>query len=483
MGTRRQTGSVALHLVQAGLAVLATLLLGGCISAPPAPLDASQSAQRLTARSLQDPVVGEALAKAGLPAVQPGERAWTLDALTVAAWMLRPEVAVAAADISTSTAAQRIAAQLPNPTLSLGPGYLVRNANHNVSPWILTTALDFTIETGGKRGIRATQARATTQSLRWAFAETLWRTRQDVRRALLERELAQLGLTLAEQEAALRSRYADWIETEIRFGAATQPDRLVARTSLAATQAQLRTARGDLDTADANLANALGVVGENLPVAQLVTVDLDTLPDADATPQATWRGWSVLNRLSVNHALADYQVAEQELRLAVARQYPDIALGPGYSFDKGDGVINLGIGVTLPLFHGGRAQIDQALAQRQKAARQFELVQAQALGEVEAALARYRSSHAAWQQSRQAEAAAASAATAEQRRLSLGAADRGELLTAQIAASVAQRGTLDALRAAVAALSAIEDSVQRPVWPASGLTIDQNPAVCCGTGP
>jgi len=467
----------------AALAALVTLPMTGCISAPPAPLDAAQSAHQLTARSLQDPEVVEALAKAGLPAMQPGGRTWTLDALTIAAWMLRPEVAVAAADLSTSSAAQRVASELPNPSLSLGPGYVVRNANHNVSPWILTTALGFTVETGGKRGIRTAQARATTQSLRWAFAETLWRTRQDVRRTLLERELAQLAMTLAEQDATLRARYADWIDTQIRFGAATQPDRLAAQTSLAQSQAQLRTAGGDLNAADAALAAALGVVGENLPLAQLVAVDLDALPDPNATPQATWRGWSVINRLSVNHALADYQVAEQDLRMAVARQYPDIAFGPGYSFDKGDGIINLGLGVTLPLFHGERAQIDQALALRQKAARQFEVVQAQALAEIDSALVRYRASHAAWQQSRDAEAAAATAAMGAQRRLTLGAADRGELLTAQSAALVARRATLDALRTAVAALSAMEDGVQRPVWPASSLTIEQGPAACCGTRP
>ena len=43
-------------------------------------------------------------------------------------------------------------------------------------------------------------------------------------------------------------------------------------------------------------------------------------------------------------------LAEQALQLAVAKQYPDLAFGPGYTYDKGDK------GITLNLKHpDGRA--------------------------------------------------------------------------------------------------------------------------------
>ncbi len=452
-------------------ATLVAGTLAGCVSAPPAPIDPAHTAERLTTRSLDDPRIARALTSAGLPS--PQEAGWSLDSLTAAAWTLRPEVAAAAADVAAANAAQRVAGQLPNPVLSLGPAYLSHNANANVSPWVMAASLGFTIETGGKRAIRKAQARAALQVLQWQSAETLWQTRQDVRKALLEWQLAGLSLALAEQEAALRADISNWVDTEIRFGAAAQPERLTAQTGLAQAQAQLRTARGELAAAQAALAASLGVVTENLPLERVQPVALDSLPDPAATPRARWREWSVLNRLSINRALADYQVAEQELRMAVAKQYPDISFGPGYTYDKGDSVITLALGLTLPVLHTERAQINAALAARQKVATHFEVTQGQALAQVDTALARYIAAYASLEQTRKAEAAVATAVSSAQRRLNEGAADRGELLSAQLASVTARRATLDAVRSATSALELLEESVQRPVWPLSKLTVQE----------
>jgi outer membrane protein TolC len=449
------------------VALLLAAALAACISAPPAPLDPERSAERLASRSLEDPEVAQALAHAGLspPA------SWDLDALTAAAWTLRPEMAAAAADVAAGEAAMRVAEQRPNPTLSLGPGYVTHNANADVSPWVMATALGFTFEIGGKRGIRTAQARAARQVLEWQAAERLWQTRAEVRKALLDWQLDQRALELAEQEADVHARISAWVDTEVRYGAAAQPDRLTAQARLAQAQAQLRGARGDLAAAQAALAASIGLVSEKLPLERLQAATLDELPDPTATPRAHWRELSVRNRLSINHALADYEVAEQDLRMAVARQYPDIGFGPGYTYDKGDSVITLSLGLTLPLLHTERAQIDQALAARHKAATQFEVTQSQALAEVDSALARYQAGYQALLEARAAQAATARVAAGTQRRLEAGAADRGEVLAAQLATVTAQRAVLDALRTASGALGAIENSVQRPVWPPSRLTL------------
>jgi outer membrane protein TolC len=158
--------------------------------------------------------------------------------------------------------------------------------------------------------------------------------------------------------------------------------------------------------------------------------------------------------------------------MAVARQYPDINLGPGYTYDKGDSVITLSLGLTLPVLHNERAQIDQAVALRERAARQFESVQQQAVADIDTALAQYRAEYAAWIEARDADSAIAQTAESAQRRLTFGAADQGELLTARIAEVTGKRATLDALRGAISALDALEDSIQRPVWPKSQIEVD-----------
>jgi outer membrane protein, heavy metal efflux system len=454
------------------LAVLASaFLLASCmtVSPGPAPIDPVATARILTQRSLQDPEISAALARMGLSPTS----GWTLDALTVAAWSLRSDIAVAIADVSAGTSAERVAALMPNPTLSLDPSYFVTNFLQDPSPWVIATALAFPIETAGKREIRVAQAQADTETRRWRLAETLWLARTELRRSLVARGIAQQSVALAEGELTLRTAYLDWVETQIRFGLGIGADRLTAQTNLARAQAQLRTAQGELVTAEAQIATATGVAMENLPLSQLVPIAIDALPPPDATDLGTLRDWGVVNRLTVRHALADYIVTEEALRMAVARQYPDITIGPGYSFDRGDHAITLAVGFTVPLLHDERDAIAQALDVRARAAAQFQAAQSLALGEIDTASARYRAASAALADARSAEESAARAVGEVDRRLAAGAADRGEVLTVQLGLAVAQRASLDALRAVTDALGSLEDGVQRPIWPSSNLMLQR----------
>ena len=58
--------------------------------------------------------------------------------------------------------------------------------------------------------------------------------------------------------------------------------------------------------------------------------------------------------------LAEYQASQSALQLEIARQYPDVQLGPGYEFDQGDNKWMLGLGVTLPVFNQNQGAIAAA---------------------------------------------------------------------------------------------------------------------------
>ena len=79
-------------------------------------------------------------------------RSWDLESLTLAAFYFSPELDVARAQLGTARAGTRTAAQMPNPTLNVTPGY---NATTFMpSSWIPLGFLDIPIETAGKRGYR-----------------------------------------------------------------------------------------------------------------------------------------------------------------------------------------------------------------------------------------------------------------------------------------------------------------------------------------
>src|SRR5262245_20440128 len=237
---RRYHFKPAVGIFIAGTFVAGSLLLAACatVSPPPAPLDPVANAQTLKARSLEDPEIASALQRMGVSQAT----GWTLDALTVAAWNLRADIAVAVADVTVGTAAERVAGLLPNPTLTLDPAFFATNFLDDPSPWVLATALSFPIETAGKRQIRVAQAQADTEARRWRLAETLWQARSELRRAVVVRAVALQNVALSEREVGFSESYLDFIETQIRFGIGTGTERLTAQTSLARAQTQLRTA-------------------------------------------------------------------------------------------------------------------------------------------------------------------------------------------------------------------------------------------------
>src|SRR5206468_88698 len=96
----------------------------------------------------------------------------------------------------------------------------------------------------------------------------------------------------------------------------------------------------------------------------------------------------LINRLDVRRGLADYAAAEAELRLEIAKQYPDVHIGPGYQFDQGQNKYAIGVTVELPVFNQNKGPIAEALAHRRQAAAEFVRVQAQAIGQIELALIR-----------------------------------------------------------------------------------------------
>src|SRR5512139_2769924 len=99
---------------------LCAALVGSCVACqhvPPAPIDAATNAVRLSTRSLTDAAVRDALAARGIAA--PAENAWSLDQLTLAAWLLRADLATARAEVDAARAATGVEAQRRNPTVNM----------------------------------------------------------------------------------------------------------------------------------------------------------------------------------------------------------------------------------------------------------------------------------------------------------------------------------------------------------------------------
>lgn len=81
-------------------------------------------------------------------------------------------------------------------------------------------------------------------------------------------------------------------------------------------------------------------------------------------------------------ALADYEAAEQSLRLEIREQYPDLSIGPTYTLEEGFSRVGGAFGLPLPLWNRNRQAIAEAIAEREAARLRAEATVQTVLGDL-----------------------------------------------------------------------------------------------------
>ena len=431
------------------------MLLSGCMPFSSKPISPAASGAGFDARSLNSPGLRSVLQQHG---ISPEPR-WSLTQLAAAANVLNPELAVLRAKVRTAEAALQTAGESPNPVFSLKPGY--NNSAAGISPWIIEPGLDITIETGGKRDARRAAAAARVRTARLEYLAASWKTRGDVRRALLAIHTAQATRVQYQSQETAQADAARLLELRFKDGGATAQEVAVARIPLSLT----RVSKYDTELLAAKsrgqLANAVGIPASALTGAALDFLEVTILPPP-ASAKAM-RGHAITHRADILAALSDYAASEETLRLEVAKQYPDIKLGPGYKLDQTANKWTLGIGFELPLFHQHQGAIAEAEARRAEAAARFMAVQARAMGEIDIALAVYRAARG------KAEAAGSLAddvkrQTAAATRLNAdGEISRLDVTQRRVEQSAADLTREQARLSAYESAGALEDALETPV--------------------
>ena len=213
-------------------------------------------------------------------------------------------------------------------------------------------------------------------------------------------------------------------------------------------------------------------------VISVALPSIDTPPSAESfSPEEVQRN-AVLNRLDVRRSLAQYAAAEAGLQLEIAKQYPDINIGPGYTYEETHSFFTVGFSTTVPLFNRNQGPIAEAEAHRKEAAAAFLERQAQVIARSERALAVYT---AALKEMAEAESLSRFQETQlqiTQQAIRAGAGTQLGLDNVEIQSWVLGRARLDALARAQRALGELEDAVQRPLDPGGMFTITpESPAL------
>lgn len=451
--------SMKMRAVRIGIGLLLTTLVG-CASYTPRPLSPLDTAIAFEARSLDADGLKQFLMQnlrrenmAWPPA------SWDLPSLTLAALYFHTDLTVARAQWDVARAGEITAGTRPNPSLDLGPQY--NSTAVDPSPWTIGFSFNLPLETAGKRGYRIAQARHLSETARLNIAATTWQVRARVRASLLKLHAGREMLAVQEK---LLGAHAMNVRLLTRGRVAPLPNVTQARIALDQTRLAVHDAQRQAAEARAQLAAALGV-----PLDALREIDFSfeifdpfTLPAPP--PAATLRRQALQTRPEILAALAQYAATESALALAVAKQYPDIQLGPGYAWDQGDNKWSLGISFPFLLWHRNQGPIAEATARRREAAARFTALQARVTGEFDTALGGYRAALGKLD-------AAESLLSAQQRQyrtlhdMVRGEAGRFALINAELQLLAGELARLEAQVAAEQALGALEDAVERPLHP------------------
>ena len=415
---------------------LGALALGGCVSYHAAPLTAEQGAAELQGRTL-------------------GGGTWDRERLATAALKMHPDMEIARAKLATAQAAVITAGARPNPTLAFDATNISRLLG-GASPWTNGFTLDVPIETAGKRGQRVAQAQALVNAAALNLSTAGVNVVSRVRKSLFALFAAQ------QREGLLATQQADQEETvklfdaRIAAGEISRVETLQARLQFNQSRLLSRDAQKQKAEARATLAAALGVSVHALDKVTLSFAGLENLPPPPS--ERTLRRNAVVERTDVLAVLAEYAAAEAALRLEIAKQWPDLHLGPGYAFDQGQNKWTIGFNVELPLLDQHRGPIAEALAKRREAAAAFNAIQAKALGELELALASYRGALTKLDTANQLLASQEKQHRSMEALFKAGENDRLTMVSAQVELQAARLSRLDALFGAQQALNALEDA-------------------------
>jgi len=444
--------------------MLSTGLFAGCAHFQPQPLEPESTAAQLESRRLDDAGLEKFLEQnLGHELQTWPQTSWDLQSLTLAAFYFHPSLEVARDEWLVAQAGLKTAGARPNPSVSVTPGYDSQIPG-NYSPWLVPVTFDLPIETAGKRGKRIAEAEKVAESARWDFVSAIWKIRSDVRANLLDLKISERRVDLLRQPFSEQEQIVKLLGQRFDAGEISRPELTTAQIALNKTQLDLSDALSKESDSRSRLAEALGLSEAALGGEDL-NFDFST-GDAEALTSADARSLALRTRADILGALAGYAAAEDDLQLEVAKQYPDLHLGPGYAWNNGnagDNQWSLGLTLELPILDQNQGPIAEAEARRKLSAAKFIELQSQVIGEIDRAVSAWRVAKEQLETGNISLAAEERQQKSAQAQLEAGAADQLDSLNAQLELDSASLAQLENETQLQEALGALEDALQSPL--------------------
>jgi outer membrane protein TolC len=357
----------------------------GCQVYEPRPLNPSAIVAEVD-RARREPVdegMADSKDAGGMSLGQDADTGVTL--AQAARWMRDrgPDIREAIAAYRTALARARVPTPWPNPGLEVGPEFGFGDAvsSRRVVPF---GSIGIVVPLGG-RVARADDLNAVRAEVARIDGEVRCREAYLTLRRRWVRLVSARTLLLARDgllEAATRGVTS--VRRLVEAGQGTALDVALFDLERGRTEGERITAAAAVGAAEADLGALVGV-----HEGQFERLHGDALPeladgpaDLDALKQLLVAHHGGLARLRVR-----YEEAEAVLRLEIAKQVPDLRIGPSFAGESGEEKTTLGLalGIELPFFDRNQQAIAEAEARREEVRTQYEAEANRALAQIERA--------------------------------------------------------------------------------------------------
>ncbi len=257
-----------------------------------------------------------------------------------------------------------------------------------------------------------------------------------------------------------RTAYRDSIDKQVAGGEEIRATADQARLDLSAAEQALRQAEAARDQAELALAHALDATPAAVHASSSAPFSPPPLADADIM---TLAAKALYARSDVRNAVADYAGAENDLRVAVAGQYPDVHVAPGYTWERGMVKLPLNWVLTLPPTDLNHANIAAATERRAAAGKTLEDTVKTAQTEIAQATSAWRAAQAVAEKTTNEDLPLARAMAAHaQRSQQAGETSRADQLLARVITLDTQLSALSAQQTAADDRLKLEDALRQP---------------------
>ena len=381
----RQAATCRAHACLRSLSLIAATATGlGCQTYEASPLMPEAHRAAWHARTL------DAAGVAGFVdrlAGQPGERGevearfdladgLSLDEGLVVALVYNPSLRLERLEAGVAAATADNAGLWADPQLQFS---VLRITESVPDPWVVTPALGFSLPISGRLGVERDLADASLRAAELGVAEAEWAVWFQVRRAWVDWSAARQRVEETERLVDAVVPLVDTAAQLARAGELTRPEAALFEIERAQRTNQLRRLRGEAEASEQRLRTLLGLSPEApVELAPEIPVDLAAAAIA-AGIERSREGLSAGgappiadSNITLARLASEYDAAEEQLRLEVRRQMPDLVLGPMYETDAGRPSVGLFGSIPIPLWNANRQAIAEARARRELARAAFE---------------------------------------------------------------------------------------------------------------